>query len=64
MSPVCTIHAHPQIPKSKGVQNPIHSEGFRDRMQIYLIEFRANERCNFYGQIMRWIMVTKDHFTV
>ena len=41
--PVC-IHAHPQIPKSKGARCPIHSGEFRDRMQIDLIDYRANEQ--------------------
>ena len=41
--PVC-IHAHPQIPKSKGARCPIHSGEFRDCMQIDLIDYHANER--------------------
>jgi hypothetical protein len=50
--PVC-IHAHPQIPKSKGARCPIHSGEFCDRMQIDLIDYQANERRNVYGQVMR-----------
>ena len=60
--PVC-IHAHPKIPKSKGARCPIHSGKFRDRMQIDLIDYCANEQRNVYGQVMQWIMVVKDHFT-
>mgnify|MGYP007100211712 FL=1 len=60
--PVC-IHAHPQIPKSRGAQCPIHSGEFRDRMQIDLIDYLANDQCNVFGQVMQWIMVVKDHFT-
>ena len=40
---VC-IHAHPQIPKCKGARCPIHSVEFHDRMQIDLIDYRANEQ--------------------
>jgi hypothetical protein len=63
MCPRC-IHAHLQIPKSKGgAQCPIHSGEFRDRMQIDLIDYRANEQHNVYRQVMQWIsMVVKDHF--
>ena len=63
MCPGC-IHAHLQIPKSKGgAQCPIHSGEFRDRMQIDLIDYRANEQHNVYHQVMQWIsMVVKDHF--
>ena len=32
-------------------------------MQIYLINYRANERRNVYGLVMQWFMVVKDHFT-
>ena len=32
-------------------------------MQIDLIDYCANEQRNVYGQVMRWIMVVKDHFT-
>ena len=60
--PVC-IHVHPQIPKSKGAQCPIHSGEFCDCMQIDLIDYCANEQRNVYGQVMQWIMVVKDHFT-
>jgi phenolic acid decarboxylase len=60
---VC-IHAHPQIPKSKGARYPIHDSGeFRVCMQIDLIDYFSNERRNVYGQVMRWIMFVKDHFT-
>ena len=40
--PVC-IHVHPQIPKSKGAQCPIHSGEFHDCMQIKLIDYCPNE---------------------
>ena len=51
MCPVC-IHAHPQIPKSKGARCPIHDSGeFRDCMQIDLIDYCANEQRNVYGQV-------------
>jgi hypothetical protein len=61
----CPIAAgqEPLLKKRKGAAKPIMSGNFRERFQCDLIDFR--EKCvkDKHGNVMRWLMVLKDHFT-
>lgn len=56
-------HANPIVKKQKGAKKPILSENFRDRFQVDLIDMRASEMKDVYGNTMRWILTLKDHST-
>ena len=59
---ICNMKIKPQ--KSlKGASNPIKSLHFRARFQADLIDYRHDPRIDHNGVKMRWLLVTKDHFT-
>ena len=53
----------PTIAPHKGAKRPIHSQNFRDRYQIDLIDMRKMQKRDVYGVMQRWILTVKDHFT-
>jgi hypothetical protein len=59
---VC-IEANPVIAPHRGAKKPIHSDNWRDRFQVDLVDYRKMPRPNIYGQIQRWLMAVKDHGT-
>ena len=59
---VCNMKIKPN--KSvKGASNPIKSLQFRARFQADLIDYRHDAQLDHNGVNMRWLLVTKDHFT-
>jgi hypothetical protein len=56
-------HKNPVLKQFKGAKKPILSENFRDRFQVDLIDMRAREAPDVYGNSMKWILTLKDHFT-
>ena len=62
LCPVCN-QQQPRVRKTAGVLKAIRSHSFRDRFQVDLIDMRTRKKKNVYGQMMRWIMTTKDHST-
>ena len=54
---------NPTVTAMKGSRKPIWSNGFRDRFQVDLIDFRKMRKCDPFGTIMQWIVTVKDHST-
>lgn len=54
---------NPTVTAMKGSRKPIRSNGFRDRFQIDLIDFRKMRKRDPFGVIMQWIVTIKDHST-
>ena len=54
---------NPTVTAMKGSRKPIRSNGFRDRFQIDLIDFRKMRKRDPFGIIMQWIVTIKDHST-
>ncbi len=59
---VC-MRKNPTVTAMKGSRKPIRSNGFRDRFQIDLIDFRKMRKRDPFGVLMRWIVTIKDHCT-
>jgi hypothetical protein len=57
------MRKNPVIKKHKGSIKPIFSKNFRDRFQVYLIDFRRLRKRDPFGVLMRWVMTLKDHAT-
>lgn len=49
--------------KEKGPGKAIISSGFRDRVQMDLINYERDPQIDVNGIIMRYLLVLKDHFT-
>ena len=54
---------NPTVTATKGSSKPIRSNGFRDRFQIDLIDFRKMRKRDPFGVLMQWIVTIKDHST-
>jgi hypothetical protein len=60
--PAC-IERATVIKPFKGAAVAIRSVKFRDRMQVDLIDFRKHAKKDTMGNLMRYIINIKDHFT-
>ena len=54
---------NPTVTAMKGSRKPIRSNGFRDRFQVDLIDFRKMRKRDPFGTVMQWIVTVKDHST-
>lgn len=59
---VC-MKKNPTVAAMKGSRKPIRSNGFRDRYQVDLIDFRKMRKRDPFGVLMRWVVTIKDHCT-
>jgi Integrase zinc binding domain len=62
LCPICSDRK-PKIKKLKGAAKPIMSTKFRDRFQVDLIDMSHDPQTNPTSQVMKWILVCKDHLT-
>ena len=64
LCPICTqVFECNRNKKSKGPGIAIKSDGFRDRIQVDLVDYQSDPCTNVYGILMKFLMVIKDHFT-
>ena len=60
--PVCNEESKNRK-KHKGARSPISSSHFRDRFQVDLIDYQKDPQPDGNGNIMKWLLVLKDHHT-
>lgn len=54
---------NPTVKPMKGSRKPIRSNGYRDRFQVDLIDFRKMRKRDPFGVLMKWVVTVKDHAT-
>ena len=65
LCPICCAK-QPRHKPAKGAIKPIESDGYRDRFQLDLIDFRMDPQKwpdDEDGTTYKWLFVVKDHFT-
>ena len=60
--PVCLTDP-PKVKPKKGSNTPIRSAKFGDRMQVDLIDMQRHQCRNQFGNMIKYVLVAKDHFT-
>ena len=61
--PICNLSNDNKRTKHKGLGVSIKSKGFRERIQVDLIDYQSDPQKNHNDVEMNWLMVVKDHFT-
>ncbi len=63
LCPICNQTKESKRKKSNGPGIAIKSAGFRDRIQVDLVDYSSDPCMCHNGVSRRWLMVIKDHFT-